>query len=122
VVAGVRGEELYRTLSLAYGIPEGMDSEVRQLIEDFVLISFAPLIRPQPFEYDRAFTEELTRLTMHAKLELSRKLFRMGIRETKRPGLVFLNRINFGLNSILSALEAEADWVAILERFDRISS
>jgi hypothetical protein len=119
VVAGVRGEELYRTLSTAYGIPDGMDADVRRLIEDFVLISFAPLIRPQPFRYDRAFTEELTRLTMHAKLELSKKLFRMGIRETKRPGLVFLNRINFGLNSILSALEAEADWVAILERIDQ---
>jgi hypothetical protein len=118
VVAGVRGVELYETLTTAYGIPDGMDDEVRNLIEDFVIISFAPLLKPQPFKYDRAFTEELTKLTMRAKLELSKKLFKMGIRETKRPGLVFLNRINFGLNSILSALEAEADWVAICDRID----
>ncbi len=119
VVAGFRGAELYRLLETAYGIPEGMDQDVRDVIEEFVLISFAPLLRPQPFAYSRDFTEELTRLTMHAKLELSKKLFKMGIRETKRPGLVFLNRINFGLNSILAALEAEEDWLAILARIDQ---
>jgi predicted unusual protein kinase regulating ubiquinone biosynthesis (AarF/ABC1/UbiB family) len=54
VVAGVRGDALYSLLSAAYQLPDGLDRDVRALIEQFVLSSFAPLLRPQPFTYDRS--------------------------------------------------------------------
>lgn len=121
ILEGRRGASLRELLAEAYAIPEGLDDEVWEVIETYVLLSFEPLIAPQPFAYDRAYTERLTKMTLDAKMRLAKKLFSLGLQEAKRPGLVFMNRINFGLNSILSALEAKADWRAELRRIERTS-
>ena len=67
---------------------------------------------PQPYRYSRDFTSRLANRTMEMKLLVAKKIFKVGIFDTKRPGSVFLHRINFGLNSILAQLGAEADWPA----------
>lgn len=119
VVAGVRGKALRPLLTKAYGVPEDVvDEEVWALLEEYVLASFEPLIAPQPFRYDRSYTERLTRVTLKAKVTLAKKLFKLGIRETKQPGVVFMQRINFGLNSILATLGAEEDWPALMADID----
>jgi hypothetical protein len=117
VTRGERGAPLRRLLGDAYGVPE-LEDELWIFIEDYLAASFAPLIAPQPFRYTRAFTEDLSSMTIRGKLMFARHVLRSGIQEAKQPGLVFLSRINFGLASILAMLEAEGNWRAQIDAID----
>jgi predicted unusual protein kinase regulating ubiquinone biosynthesis (AarF/ABC1/UbiB family) len=117
VVGGERGEPLRDVLRASYGMPD-LEDELWAFVEQYLEASFAPLIRPQPFRYDRAYTEGLMRMTLAGKLKFVRQVLRHGVQEAKQPGLVFLNRINFGMASILAMLEAEGEWRALMADID----
>jgi len=117
-VAGVRGQPFRDELQRAYGLPDTIDDGLWEHLEGYLMLSFEPSTSAQPYRYSRDYTERLTRATMALKLELGKRLLKVGIFETKREGTVFLHRINFGLNSILAALEATADWPATMVRID----
>lgn len=110
--AGVRGPKFREAAIDAYGLPAEADDEMWAAFEDYLCLCFEPLLAPQPYRYSRDFTSRLANRTMEMKLLVAKKIFKVGIFDTKRPGSVFLHRINFGLNSILAQLGAEADWPA----------
>ena len=49
---------------------------------------------------------------------LARRVLKHGVFEAKQPGIVFMYRINFGLNSILATLGAEANWLVVMAEID----
>jgi predicted unusual protein kinase regulating ubiquinone biosynthesis (AarF/ABC1/UbiB family) len=107
---GLRGEPLRRLMREVYTLPEDLDEEEWEFMERYVLLCFEPVLEDRPFRYDRAYTEKLADVVMSGKLLFARKAVSKGVREAKRPGLVFLNRIQYGLASVLAAMEAEANW------------
>lgn len=115
---GVRGDRFRTAFSQSYGIPRDLDDTLWKFIEDYMYLSFEPAIAPQPYRYGRSYTERLARETMQLKKELGKRLLKIGIFETKRTGVVFLHRINFGLNSILATLGAEADFQKMVEQIN----
>ena len=117
-MSGVRGPAFHQELQRSYGLPESIDAELWQGIEDYMLLSFEPGISAQPYRYSRDYTERLAKATMHLKMEVAKRLFKVGFFETKRPGVVFLHRINFGLNSLLADLHAQEDWPAVIAAID----
>ena len=67
---------------------------------------YRPWLRPGPFRYDSEYVAESIRrlLTDNPNRRAS----------SLPPELVVVNRLLWGLNSVLTALDAEADWAAIL--------
>ncbi len=118
LVSGVRGPPLRGLLARAYQLPEFLDEEVWDFIEDYIITSFEPLLSPQPYRYTRDFTEKVARKAMDGKLLMAKKMLRHGVFEAKQQGIVFMYRINFGLNSILATLGAEADWLEVMAEID----
>lgn len=118
LLGGARGAELQRTLAHAYQLPDNLDEEVWRFIEEYIVCSFEPLLAPQPYRYSRAFTEKVAKKAFEGKMMLARKMLKLGIFEAKQQGIVFMYRINFGLNSILAALGAEADWLEVMAEID----
>ncbi len=110
---GVRGEALRTAMTEAYGLPPTLDEEEWEFLEGYILLILAPGLQGV-FRFDRTFTREVYKQTMRASTLFARKALSKGVWEAKRPGLVFLNRIQYGLYSILAALEAEADWSRLL--------
>jgi predicted unusual protein kinase regulating ubiquinone biosynthesis (AarF/ABC1/UbiB family) len=115
---GLRGAPFQKLLVEAYGLPADFDQEEWEFMEEFVRACFWPLLAPQPYRYDRAYTQRLADLSLRGARVGARKALQKGVWEAKRPGLLFLNRINFGLNSLLAALGAEADWYALVKQID----
>ncbi len=118
MVSGVRGQPLRSLLAKAYRLPESLDEEIWDFIEDYIITSFEPLLSTQPYRYERAFTEKVASKAMEGKLLMARKVLKHGVFEAKQPGIVFMYRINFGLNSILATLGAEADWLEVMAEID----
>ncbi len=116
---GVRGAAFREAAIAAYGLPREADEELWQGFEDYLYLSFEPLLAPQPYRYSRDYTTRLARRTADMKLLVAKKLLKTGIFDTKRPGAVFLHRINFGLNSILAQLGAVGDWPAEVDAIYR---
>ena len=67
---------------------------------------YRPWLSHDPFRYTRPYVAESLRLLVTDNP--NRRLMSMP------PELVFVNRLQWGLNSVLAALEAEADWAAII--------
>lgn len=114
---GARGDALYHAACKAYGLPEAADAELRVAIADYLVLSFEPLLAPQPYLYSRDYTGRLGRSTANVKLLVAKKMMRTGLFDLGTPGAVFLLRINFGLNSVLADLGACADWPQLVESF-----
>lgn len=117
ILAGERGEALWRVLREAMQFPEDTAPTLREIIEDYVLFCFEPAVEAQPYRYTRDYTSRLSALTFEAKKTIAMNLLRIGWREPKREGLVLLSRILFGLNSVLASLEARGQWAATLSRY-----
>jgi predicted unusual protein kinase regulating ubiquinone biosynthesis (AarF/ABC1/UbiB family) len=115
---GVRGAELRRRMAEVYELPEDLDEEEWEFLERYVLLCFEPVLEDRVFRFDRAYTEKLADTLMSGKLLFARKVVRKGVREAKRPGLVFLNRIQYGLASVLASMEAEENWYQIAREID----
>ena len=118
VVAGERGPAFWEAVTCAYGMPSEIDDELWAWLEAYIYLSFEPLCAQQPFRFDRAYTESLARVGMDAKRMLLGKVLKLGAREAKLPGLVFLNRINFGLASLLARLNVAGDWRDMMVAID----
>ncbi|HAN30490.1 MAG TPA: hypothetical protein DCQ06_02735 [Myxococcales bacterium] len=112
---GIRGPEFRKAAVQAYGLPEHVDQELWNGFEDYLYLSFEPLLAPQPYQYSPDFTAKLAQATSEMRRMVTRKLLTAGVFDTKRPGAVFLHRINFGLNSILAQLGAKGDWPAHID-------
>jgi predicted unusual protein kinase regulating ubiquinone biosynthesis (AarF/ABC1/UbiB family) len=67
---------------------------------------YRPWLSHEPFRYDRRYVAESLRILVTDNP--NRRLMSMPAE------LVFVNRLQWGLNSVLAALEAEADWAAII--------
>lgn len=118
VLHNQRGPVFQDLLCRVFGIPENTDAELKQLVENYMVLSFEPVIAPQPFRFTRAYCSQLLKLGMQAKLTLTKKMFtgkKVDIFGSQNAGMAFLGRINFGLGSILASLDAEADFRALLE-------
>ena len=70
--------------------------------------NFAPLLLPQPFTFTPAFVAELLGQMANMDKELMR-------RSNVPKDFLFTNRLFVGLYSVLGALGATADWLAIFE-------
>jgi predicted unusual protein kinase regulating ubiquinone biosynthesis (AarF/ABC1/UbiB family) len=116
---GVRGPELYQGMREAYGLPADVDEEELEFLEKYVLLAIEPVLEDRVFRYDREYTERLAALSVKGSMLGARKVVRKGIREAKRPGLVFLNRIQYGLASVLASMGAEANWFQITKGIDQ---
>ena len=116
ILAGATGDALWAVLAPALEFPADTSAPLREIICKYVLFCFEPALAPQPFRYTKAYTSQLSELTMEAKMTVAKNLLRIGWREPKRHGLVLLSRILFGMNSVLASLEAEADWRALLQQ------
>lgn len=114
VLDGKRGPALWDVIAETLQFPDDTSAPLRELIVDYLLFCFEPAIAPQPYRYTIDYTSQLSELTMHAKMTIAKNVLRIGWREPKREGLILLSRILFGMNSLLAALEAEADWRALL--------
>ena len=86
------------------------------LFSSYLRLTMEPVAGPQPFRFTRAYTERLMREAMEAKQSMMKKALRHGMPVMRRPGMVFMSRINVGLASILATLGAEADWRQEIER------
>lgn len=106
ILDGRRGSELWTVLAEGLEFPEDTSAPLRENIETYVLYCFEPALAPQPYRYTRDYTTR--------KMTVAKSLLRIGWREPKRHGLISLNRILFGMNSLLAALEAEAGWRPML--------
>src|SRR5205807_9451538 len=73
--------------------------------------TFAPILEPQPFTY----TEEFAAATVRRMFDP----FGPGAAVNRRFDLprdyVFVNRIYIGMNSVMGALRATADWRAVYD-------
>lgn len=114
VVTGTRGEALWDVIAESLQFPEGTSKGLREIIQDYLLLCFEPALAPQPFRYTRQYTAKVSKMTIEAKLKIAKSMLSMGWREPKREGVVMLGRILFGMNSLLAALESQADWRAML--------
>lgn len=115
---GTFGQPFREAMQVGYGIPDTLDEEEWTVLEEYIQCCFEPITAAQPFRYCRAYTEKLADITLKLTAVGARKALRKGIWEAKRPGIVFLNRLQFGFVSILATMEAEADWCAILQEID----
>lgn len=114
---GARGAPFREAMQAGYGIPADIDEEEWAFLEEYVLLCFEPVRAPR-FRFDRAYTERIADLTLRWAPIGARKALRKGVWEAKRPGLVFLGRIQYGFASVLAAMDVEADWRAIMEEID----
>ncbi|MEY3014652.1 MAG: hypothetical protein RIT45_3387 [Pseudomonadota bacterium] len=114
---GERGDALYEAAREAYGLPAEADAELRAAIAEYLVLSFEPLLAPQPYRYDRDYTRRLASMTASVKLLVGKKMLKTGLFDLGTPGAIFLLRINFGLNSVLADLGAQNDWPALVESF-----
>ncbi len=102
----------------ALGLPPDLDREELAYLDDYTECVYEPVAKDQVFRFDRAYTERLADLSLQGGFLIARKALRKGIREAKRPGFLFLNRIQYGLTSVLAALEAEANWHQMMRKID----
>jgi predicted unusual protein kinase regulating ubiquinone biosynthesis (AarF/ABC1/UbiB family) len=118
VFGGVRGAPLWDAMVHAYGLPADSDAAERSFLERYLVCCFEPVLRDEVFRFDRTYTEKLADLTMEGALLGARKALRKGVREAKRPGIIFLNRIQIGLASVLAQLGAEANFRRMIDQVD----
>ena len=104
-------EHTFRQLAIAHmGLPEDVDTELLALLRRYLTLTYLPVMAEQPWRYTREYTAQLTDLGLEARTTVARVAMRGGLANPDSPGLVFLNRLTFGLTTILANLQAEADW------------
>ena len=111
-VDGIRGPALRTLIDATFGIPEHieLDETFWQLAEDFMYLCSEPVCAPQPYTYSPSLVSRISAKTAEARTMLMKRSLKMGIWTPTRKGVVFMYRINFGLNSILAELGARGEW------------
>lgn len=115
--AGARGPALREAAAAAFGTPPDLDEDEWAFLEKYLGVLYAPVTAPR-FRYDRAYTERVADVSMEGAFLGARKAVRKGVRELETPGLLLLNRLTYGLPSVLAALEVEDDWSAAMRAID----
>lgn len=118
LMEGGRGTELREAFRETYQVPADLDEEEWNFMDAYVRCCYEPVIHDRPFRYDCGYTRRLAELSLKGSILGARKAVTKGVREARRPGIVFLNRIQCGLASILAAMEAQANWHRIIRAFD----
>ncbi len=93
-------------------LPPGVEIDAELMLEWFLLY-MRPVAAPQPFTYTPEFAAEVIRSTTHPRskyLEVLRPL-------NLPPDYLLLNRIHWGVNSVLARLWASNDWRGIREEY-----
>ncbi|MBT3221443.1 MAG: hypothetical protein HN348_20360, partial [Proteobacteria bacterium] len=112
-----RGRPFRTLINKTFGIPDDVDEEMQQLLEDYMHLSFQPVTAPQPYRFERSYCTQLMNVGMEAKMMMTRKMLfgkKVNIFDNQNHGVAFLGRINFGLGSILANLGTEGDFHAMV--------
>ena len=103
-------DRLHATLIEAGFIPDGVKSDPARWLE-FFRLAHAPLLDDAEFTYTSDFARDVIRLQGDPRsgfFDLLRKV-------NLPPEYLLLNRISFGVNSILASLGARANWRRITQ-------
>ena len=114
VLDGQRGEALWSVIVECLQFPTDTAAPLKALLEELLLFCFRPALAPQPFEFNREYTQQLSELILKANVTIWKGMLTTGWRDPKREGLVMLSRVLFGAMSLLSALNAEGPWRALI--------
>jgi len=97
---------------VALGFLPAADRKVdEQRLLEWYRLAYEPMLAPQPYTYTKRFAADLVAAHYDPAGPWSDVIRRFDVPKD----LVFLNRIVLGLESVLGALEATADWCAIDE-------
>ena len=91
------------------------------VVEDYMRLSFEPVLAPQPYQFTREYCSKLLWQTQEFKKQWMLKLItgkKANLLDMEDTGVVFLGRINFGLGSLLAKLGTVTDFRAILAEME----
>jgi len=83
------------------------------VVYDWFRLYTRPVLDEQPFEFTRAFAAEVIRSTTDPRSRYAEVLRKLNL----PPDYLLLNRIQWGLNSVLAQLGARNDWRAIRNEY-----
>ncbi len=108
----VRGPVVRELIDATFGIPDHieLDEELWKVAEDFIHLCGEPFSAPQPYTYQPDLVSRISAKTGEIRNMLIQRTLKMGMWTPTQKGIVFMYRINFGLNSILAELGACGDW------------
>lgn len=121
LLGGLKGPEFRALIHKVFGLPDDIDEEVLALLDDYMLLTFEPVLAEQPFKFTRDYTKKLLVKGMDAKMVMTKKMLKgknINVFDSEHRGVAFLGRINFGLGSILTTLGTEADFREILRNIE----
>jgi len=98
-------------------LPPNAKVDEQRLLEWFRLYT-RPIIAEQPFEFTPAFAAEVLRSTTDPRSPFAEVLRQLNL----PPDYLLLNRIQWGLNSILGRLGAVNHWLAIRDEYVRMDA
>jgi predicted unusual protein kinase regulating ubiquinone biosynthesis (AarF/ABC1/UbiB family) len=119
VLEGSEDRVFREAIQRVFKMPRDLDPEIAALTESYLRLVFQPVTDPQPFRFTLEYTQELLRQMVTLKNRVNIKMIRgktaypMDM-NTADGSLVFLGRIIFGMASVLTSLEAEGDFRALL--------
>jgi hypothetical protein len=105
-------DALLASLDQAGFLPRERDIDPRKLLRWFRMFN-EPILDDAPWEYTPEFAKEVIRTTTDPRagyIDMLRKL-------NLPPDYLMLNRIQWGVNSILGRLHATANWYRISDEF-----
>ncbi|MBW3663058.1 MAG: AarF/ABC1/UbiB kinase family protein [Actinobacteria bacterium] len=95
-------------------VPPGVRIDEQRLFDWFRLFSL-PEVAEQPFTFTPDYAAEVLRTTTDLRSEYRDVLRQLNL----PPDYLLLNRIQWGINSVLGRLRATADWRAIRDEYVR---
>ena len=113
-IHGVRGQNLRSLVDATFGIPAHveLDEAFWLVAEDFIHLCAEPTCAAQPYTYDPSLVRRISAKTAEIRTMLMQRTLKTGIWTPTQKGMVFMYRINFGLNSLLAELGACGNWQA----------
>jgi len=93
-------------------LPRGVDVD-EQAVYDWFRLYTLPVLAEQPFTFTPEFASEVISSTMDPRSPYADVLRRLNL----PPDYLLLNRIQWGLNSVLGRLGATGDWRAIRDEY-----
>jgi predicted unusual protein kinase regulating ubiquinone biosynthesis (AarF/ABC1/UbiB family) len=83
------------------------------IVHEWFELYTRPVLAEQPFRFTSEFAAEVLRSTTDPRSPYNGVLRQLNL----PPDYLLLNRIQWGLNSVLAQLDAEADWQAIRDEY-----
>ncbi len=112
-----RGPRLRRAIDRAFKIPSHIqpDEALWSFFEEFTLTCAEPFVADQPYTYTHELVRRIAENTNRARDQLMKRMLKMGLWTPEQQGIVFMYRINFGLNSILADLGSRGHFRHIVD-------